>query len=211
VHPVPKSGVLAQYIPEPWRSKYFTNHPVGDQIYYDAPDYAHSYAMRVDSFPPDGEFAWQRLQGHVYGNGIVGAAMFEGVDSFLRRCRAEGSTVFIVSHKTEYGHHDAARVNLRKAALDWMTGQGFFHADRYGIPMEHVFFEGTRPEKLARIASLACTHFIDDLEEVLSDTKFPPGVTRILFSETGPADDAAPYLVCPSWRRIEESVFDDRA
>src|SRR5882724_12220006 len=78
---------------------------------------------------PDGEFAWQRLQGHVYGNGIVGAAMFEGVDSFLRRCRAEGSTVFIVSHKTEYGHHDAARVNLRKAALDWMTGQGFFHAD----------------------------------------------------------------------------------
>ena len=23
VHPVPKSGVLTQYIPEPWRSKYF--------------------------------------------------------------------------------------------------------------------------------------------------------------------------------------------
>ena len=30
---------------------------VGDQIYYDAPDYAHAYAMRVDTFPADGEFA----------------------------------------------------------------------------------------------------------------------------------------------------------
>ena len=29
---------------------------VGDQIYYDAPDYAHSYAMRVDTFPADGQF-----------------------------------------------------------------------------------------------------------------------------------------------------------
>ncbi|WP_068180152.1 amidohydrolase family protein [Mycobacterium sp. UM_CSW] len=56
VHPVPKIGVLAQYIPEPWRSKYFLSKKVGDQIYYDAPDYAHAYAMRVDSFPADGEF-----------------------------------------------------------------------------------------------------------------------------------------------------------
>ena len=30
---------------------------IGDQIYYDAPDYAHAYAMRMDTFPADGEFA----------------------------------------------------------------------------------------------------------------------------------------------------------
>ena len=54
---LPKSGVLAQYIPEPWRSKYFLTRKVGDQIYYDAPDYAHAYAMRADTFPADGEFA----------------------------------------------------------------------------------------------------------------------------------------------------------
>jgi predicted TIM-barrel fold metal-dependent hydrolase len=57
VHPTPRRGELGMYIPEPWRSKYFGTHPVGDQIYYDAPDYAHSYAMRVDTFPADGEFA----------------------------------------------------------------------------------------------------------------------------------------------------------
>jgi predicted TIM-barrel fold metal-dependent hydrolase len=56
VHPVPKRGVLREYLPEPWRSKYFLARRVGEQIYYDAPDYAHAKAMRVDTFPPDGEF-----------------------------------------------------------------------------------------------------------------------------------------------------------
>ncbi len=49
--------MLTEYIPEPWRSKYFLSRVVGEQIYYDAPDYAHCYAMRADTFPPDGEFA----------------------------------------------------------------------------------------------------------------------------------------------------------
>jgi predicted TIM-barrel fold metal-dependent hydrolase len=56
VHPVPKRGALVDHIPEPWRSKYFLSRRVGDTIYYDAPDYAHCYAMRADTFPPDGEF-----------------------------------------------------------------------------------------------------------------------------------------------------------
>ena len=56
VHPVPKRGELTEYIPEPFRSKYFLDHKVGEQIYYDAPDYAHAYAMRTDTFPPNGEF-----------------------------------------------------------------------------------------------------------------------------------------------------------
>src|SRR5258705_13452852 len=57
VHPTPRSGGLTQYITEPWRSKYFLTRKIGDQIYYDAPDYAHAYAMRVDTFRADAEFA----------------------------------------------------------------------------------------------------------------------------------------------------------
>ena len=57
VHPTPRARRAGAVHPEPWRSKYFGTHPVGEQIYYDAPDYAHSYAMRVDTFPADGEFA----------------------------------------------------------------------------------------------------------------------------------------------------------
>ncbi|MDT5011406.1 MAG: uncharacterized protein QOH57_3023 [Mycobacterium sp.] len=57
VHPTPRRGELGEYIPEPWRSKYILPQRNGERIFYDAPDYAHSYAMRVDSFPADGEFA----------------------------------------------------------------------------------------------------------------------------------------------------------
>ena len=56
VHPVPKPGVLAQYVPEPFRSKYLLSHPRGETIFYDAPDYAHAKAMRVDAFTPEGGF-----------------------------------------------------------------------------------------------------------------------------------------------------------
>jgi hypothetical protein len=156
---------------------------------------------------PEGDLAWQKLQGQVYGRGVGRAQMIPGVDSFLQRCRQEGCPVLVVSHKTEFGHYDPKRVNLRQAALDWMKGQGFFDEARYRIPIENVFFEGTRAEKLARIGALGCTHFIDDLEEVLSDPEFPEGVERILFSDGAGAAVAAPYIVCPTWQAIEGHVF----
>jgi hypothetical protein len=156
---------------------------------------------------PDGELTWQRLQGHVYGKGIAGAKMFDGVGRFLRRCRAEGAEIVIVSHKTEFGHHDPDRVNLRDAARGWMATHGFFADGGYGIPPANLYFETTRAEKLQRIASLDCTCFIDDLEEVLDDPDFPAGVTRILFSPAELPGHQPPYQVCRDWGEIERLVF----
>jgi hypothetical protein len=153
-----------------------------------------------------GELAWQRLQGYVYGAGIGGAVPHLGAKAFLRRCVAEQVPVFIVSHKTRYGHHDPARVDLRRAALDWMAAHGLFRPDGAAIPPDHVFFEDDRGLKLARLVNLECTHFIDDLEEVFADPRFPAAVRRILFSATalGSAD-----AVCTDWRQIEADVFGD--
>jgi hypothetical protein len=155
---------------------------------------------------PDGELTWQRLQGQVYGKGISGATLIPGVDAFLRRCRAEGCAVSIVSHKTEYGHYDRERTNLREAARSWMAANGLLNGE-FGISSSNVFFEGTRSEKLARIAALSCTHFIDDLEEVLVDPAFPPSVERILFGEREELSSAALYAVCATWRDIEDRIF----
>jgi len=50
------------------------------------------------------------------------------------------------------------------------------------------------------------THFIDDLEEVLSDPDFPSDVERILFADG--AQPASPsYISCSTWRDIERQVF----
>jgi hypothetical protein len=154
---------------------------------------------------PDGELAWQRLQGQVYGKGIGGATIVAGVEAFLRRCSKEGAAVVVVSHKTEYGHFDPDRVNLRRAALDWMAGQRLLGGD-HGIALAGIYFESTRAEKLARIAALSLTHFIDDLEEVLSDPDFPPHVERILFAD-GAQPASASYVSCSTWRDIERQIF----
>lgn len=155
---------------------------------------------------PDGELAWQRLQGHVYGKGILEARMFDGVVGFLRRCRAAGNMVAIISHKTEFGHYDPDLVNLRTAALDWMTTQGLID-DIFAVPRKSIYFESTRAAKLDRIASLSLTHFIDDLEEVLTDPGFPPHIERILFAACE-RPRPGPYIVCSTWREIERRLFE---
>jgi hypothetical protein len=154
---------------------------------------------------PDGELTWQRLQGHVYGAGIGGAVPFAGAGAFLRRCAQDEVTIFIVSHKTRFGHFDPARVDLREAARGWMTAQGFFRAGQ-GLPGDHVYFEDDREHKLARIAALGCTHFIDDLEEVFADPRFPAGVRRILLAETG---TECCDVHCTDWQGVTAAVFGD--
>lgn len=158
---------------------------------------------------PDGELTWQRLQGYVYGAGIGGAVPFAGAAQFLRRCAAEGVAVFIVSHKTRYGHYDPAQVDLREAARQWMTAQGMLAQGVLGseagrIRPDHVFFEDDRAHKLARIGALGCTHFIDDLEEVFADPDFPPGTRRILFAAEGAA---CCEVHCADWRQIGAAIF----
>src|SRR5271170_5648007 len=74
---------------------------------------------------PDGDVEWQRLQGAVYSKGIRQAVLFEGAGTFLCRARDQDCEIVIVSHKTEFGHFDPDRVNLRSAALEWLEQQGF--------------------------------------------------------------------------------------
>ena len=152
----------------------------------------------------DGEMQWQRLQGAVYGQGIAAAAMFDGVEAFLRRARADGHEILIVSHKTEFGHFDETRLNLRDAARAWMQRNGLFEGDGLGVPAENVHFSATRSEKLERIGRLGITHFIDDLPEVLDDPEFPEGVVKILF--TNGISPSRPNAYA-HWREITAAVL----
>jgi hypothetical protein len=159
---------------------------------------------------PDGELKWQALQGYVYGKGIQNATLFPGLPDFLRHARSHGDTVLVVSHKTEHGHFDPDRVNIRHAAMRWMEAQGFFTDQGFSMIPDHIHFASSRSEKLSRIADLKCDIFIDDLEEVLVDPDFPRFVRRILFSEHAEITDDLPYNVCRDWPSIEEIVFLDR-
>lgn len=152
-----------------------------------------------------GEEKWMRLQGKVYGALMPHAKMIEGFDEFLKQCRRLGVPTYVISHKTTYGHYDEEMVNLQDAARRWMSDQGFF--DRHQLPLSHVFFEASRSEKIARIRAMACTHFIDDLEEVFLEREFPWSVQRYLLSRVAGPLPAGPFNACRSWREICDVIF----
>jgi hypothetical protein len=126
------------------------------------------------------EDRWTELQGIIYGPRMMDAALFPGVAEFFARCRAEAMPVAIVSHRTRFPYL-GERHDLHAAARDFLARHAFHDAGVIGLPEDRVFFEETKEAKLARIAALGCTTFIDDLPEVLSDPGFPPGVRRVLF------------------------------
>lgn len=157
----------------------------------------------------NGELLWQRLQGEVYGLRMQEAEQFTGEDQFLRRCAATPDVeIFIVSHKTEFGHFDETNTNLRDAARQWMRSKGFFDPAKYAIPEKHLFFESTQQEKVARIASLQCDVFIDDLAELFAVPSFPRTTEKILFSSAGTGESIAQVdYVCACWSEVEAVVF----
>ena len=126
------------------------------------------------------EDVWTEMQGRVYGARMAEAEPYPGVLEFFRFCREHGIPVCIVSHKTRTPFAGKP-YDLHAAARDWLERQGFHDPDRLGLPRDRVFFELTKADKLRRIGECGCTHFIDDLPELLAEASFPAAVERILF------------------------------
>jgi hypothetical protein len=151
-----------------------------------------------------GDLMWQKLQGKVYGPMMSQAKLFPGVVQFMIRCKQRGDDVFIVSHKSEYGHFDPTGTPLRQAALDWMIQNGFFKKTKCGLSEERVFFEATRREKVVRISSLDLDVFVDDLKEVYEEDEFPD-IEKILF--TTDIDKEQDIVRCNNWTAIANEIL----
>lgn len=141
------------------------------------------------------EDAWTEMQGEVYGARLDEAEPFPGVLDFFRACRANELAVVIVSHKTRHPYRGES-YDLHAAARRWLA--------QHGLADIAVHLELTKAAKLARIAALGCTHFIDDLPEILGDPAFPATVRKVLFDPTlaaVPAPDVRSYADWPGLSR----------
>jgi len=155
------------------------------------------------------EDRWTELQGVIYGPRMMDAPPFPGVAEFFRRCREAGVPVAIISHRTRHPYL-GERHDLHAAARDWLARHGFHNSAGVGLPAERVFLEETKEAKLARIAEMGCTHFVDDLPEILAHPLFPPGVRRILFDPHGQHGSAAGADVARSWADVSALVDHQR-
>jgi hypothetical protein len=125
------------------------------------------------------ETEWTELQGSVYGPRLSEALPFSGAKEFVVLCREEKIPVHVISHKTRHALSGPPH-DLHAAGHCWLESAGFY--DRNALSRDEVYFEPTREHKLNRIGALGCTHFIDDLEEVFAEPRFPKGIKKWLFA-----------------------------
>ncbi|MBI5520266.1 MAG: hypothetical protein HY916_09415 [Desulfovibrio sp.] len=161
----------------------------------------------------EGEEQWRRLQALIYGTHMPRARLMPGVADFLARVkalRAAGAifSLYIVSHKTRVANNYSDGADFHLAAMDFLRDQGVFDPGT-GLHPAHVFFEPERAAKVARIAQLGCTHFVDDLEETFAEPAFPQGVTRILYDPAGDAAEQPGVTRLDSWTRIADALLGD--
>ena len=153
----------------------------------------------------NGDYQWESLQGQVYGKYIHLAQIFPGAANFLLHCHRRSKKVYILSHKTEYGHHDKSNTPLREAALSFLEQNSLLSGD-FGITSKDVFFFDTRKEKINKIVELNCSYFIDDLRVVFEEPGFPENTKKILFDIHS---EQLREKIFNSWEKINDILFGD--
>jgi len=146
------------------------------------------------------EDLWTEMQGHVYGARMDEAAAYPGAIEFLNWAARQGATVLIISHKTRHPFA-GPRHDLHAAARSWVER----HLNDRGqalVRPEHVYFELTQEEKLARISTSGCGYYVDDLPEVLLAPSFPAGTRGILFDPHAHHAGAGSFEAMRSWQDI---------
>lgn len=156
---------------------------------------------------PDGNTPWTELQGMVYGTKLDEAALGPGLEDFLRACQARGVEVSVISHKTRFPalgpQHD-----LRAAARAFLEARGI--VGELGVAPERVFFNATRAEKVARVASEGCAAFVDDLPGVFTEAGFPEATRRLLLDRRGEISDVPEgTTVCADFHAVAATLWGD--
>lgn len=157
----------------------------------------------------EGETAWQKVQGLTYGKYIDQASLYPGVLEFVVRAKARNCELFVISHKTPFGHFDESKTSLRDAATAWMISKKIVGQGAARVDEAHIFYASTRDEKIAKIKELSLDIFIDDLSEVLTDSSFSANTKKILFGPDSDqvANSDSAILTSQSWREIGDELF----
>lgn len=153
------------------------------------------------------EDVWTEMQGCVYGARMEEAELFPDVIRVIQKLRAAGHTLAIISHRTQYPYR-GHQYDLHSAARNWIAAN-LCNKEGPLFSVEHIFFEKTKEDKLARIRDFKCDVFIDDLPEILLAPHFPVGTRRFLFDpDNHHSMTKLPNIqVFSSWMAVETALL----
>ena len=124
------------------------------------------------------EDEWTLMQGEVYGERIKEAMPFPSMKRTILKLKSMNVPLKIISHKTKFPYLGPKK-NLHTAARGWLKRNEFFDSE-LNFKNDDIFFETTKEKKVERIISSGCTHYIDDLPEILE--MIPSSIKKIYFS-----------------------------
>jgi|TARA_B100001245_G_C22674765_1_gene330061 FMN phosphatase YigB (HAD superfamily) len=149
------------------------------------------------------EDEWTIIQGEVYGDRIKEAQPFPGMLEILKELKLKEVALRIISHKTLYPYLGHKR-DLHKAAQSWLSFNRIINSKESSIRQNQVFFETTKQKKIERIIEAGCTHYLDDLPEILK--MIPTGIQKILFSPNEVQGRYKDWKVIKSWKELPSVI-----
>lgn len=152
-----------------------------------------------------GDLEWQKAQAWLYTEGLTYAKPAAGWNHFLQKIFECEVQLYIVSHKTRVSTVGLRNLNLHSYAMDWL--ENVLNISDI-TQLQGVFFLPTREAKIEKLASLKLDCFVDDLVEVLTDSKFPTSVKRILFNSNSNPESMTSVA---SFFELTEKIFDDKS
>jgi hypothetical protein len=150
------------------------------------------------------EEIWTRMQAEAYGPKIIYAKPYQDAIETIKKLNKKNIDLCIVSHKT-LNPYSGPPYNLHTYAKTWLEQYKFYSDDLFGSDKSNIFFEEDKELKIKRILSCGCTHYIDDLPEILE--LLPNSVEKILFSPEA-SNNKFPdtFKVMKNWKDLCQTI-----
>ena len=145
------------------------------------------------------------LQGEVYGLRILEAEPAEGMLKALGELQQLGIPMVLVSHKTKTPYKGPA-YDLHESAISWLKKHNFFNPIGLNWSLNNISFENTKEMKARKIHQLNCTHYVDDLPEILE--MISSKIKKILYDPEGMHINEIENQRVESWLEIQDIVTD---
>ena len=143
------------------------------------------------------ESKWTEMQGLIYGPLMENAPPAAGFMNALRKLVDKGIEIVIISHRTPFSEYDNLH-DLHFFARIWVN-KYIFDQFKSAENQISLILAKTIDDKINEIERSGVSYFIDDLPKILLHEKFPPNVSKILYSPENSFSVTKDYTIMNHW------------
>ena len=159
-----------------------------------------------------GDIFWQNVQAYIYSDSSSDVFFYENANHFIKKASKEKAEIYLVSHKTKFGMHNAKNIDIREISSqrvnNWLRNEKLFKS------IKEIIFTDTFDQKIAYIKDINPTIIIDDLldihKKIIKHRIFDKKYINILFEGNNYKEsikNSDDIFTANSWLEISEFIF----